>query len=79
MKHFASLDGLEKSVFTFLFILQPKTTGEQKTKPTQSSVRELRGLGISPDIVSSHLHIQHTTQWCFISRYLRCKFKKPSY
>ncbi|KAK0064408.1 CTP synthase 2 [Biomphalaria pfeifferi] len=32
-------------------IPQPKTTGEQKTKPTQSSVRELRGLGISPDII----------------------------
>ncbi|XP_059172158.1 CTP synthase 1-like [Physella acuta] len=32
-------------------IPEPKTTGEQKTKPTQSSVRELRGLGISPDII----------------------------
>ncbi|KAK6170094.1 hypothetical protein SNE40_018571 [Patella caerulea] len=30
---------------------QPKTTGEQKTKPTQASVRELRGLGLSPDLV----------------------------
>ena len=29
----------------------PKATGEQKTKPTQSSVRELRGLGISPDLI----------------------------
>ena len=26
--------------------------GEQKTKPTQSSVRELRGLGLSPDLVT---------------------------
>ena len=26
--------------------------GEQKTKPTQSSVRDLRGLGLSPDIVA---------------------------
>ncbi|KAL8613708.1 CTP synthase 1 [Nucella lapillus] len=32
-------------------IPQPKTTGEQKTKPTQASVRELRGLGLSPDII----------------------------
>ena len=24
---------------------QPKATGEHKTKPTQASVRELRGLG----------------------------------
>jgi CTP synthase len=31
---------------------QPRTTGEHKTKPTQVSVRELRGLGISPDLVS---------------------------
>ncbi|CAH1113403.1 unnamed protein product [Psylliodes chrysocephalus] len=30
---------------------QPKTTGEHKTKPTQTSVRELRGLGLSPDII----------------------------
>jgi len=29
----------------------PKTTGEQKTKPTQSSVRELRGLGLTPDLI----------------------------
>ena len=25
--------------------------GEHKTKPTQASVRELRGLGLSPDII----------------------------
>lgn len=29
----------------------PKATGEPKTKPTQSSVRELRGLGLSPDLI----------------------------
>ncbi len=31
--------------------------GEQKTKPTQSSIRDLRGLGLSPDVIacrSSH-------------------------
>ena len=33
-------------------ISQPDSTGEQKTKPTQNSVRELRGLGLSPDMVS---------------------------
>ncbi len=27
------------------------SVGEQKTKPTQASVRDLRGLGLSPDIV----------------------------
>lgn len=30
---------------------QPKSTGEHKTKPTQASVRELRGLGLSPDLI----------------------------
>jgi CTP synthase len=30
---------------------QPSATGEHKTKPTQASVRELRGLGISPDLI----------------------------
>lgn len=28
------------------------SVGEQKTKPTQSSVRDLRGLGLTPDLVS---------------------------
>ena len=26
-------------------------TGEQKTKPTQHSVKELRSLGLSPDVI----------------------------
>lgn len=30
---------------------QPRSTGEHKTKPTQNSVRELRGLGLSPDFI----------------------------
>ncbi|XP_059172160.1 CTP synthase 1-like [Physella acuta] len=32
-------------------VIEPKTTGEQKTKPLQSSVKQLRGLGISPDVI----------------------------
>ncbi|XP_064606995.1 CTP synthase 1-like isoform X2 [Liolophura sinensis] len=32
-------------------IPQPRTTGEHKTKPTQASVREMRGLGLSPDLI----------------------------
>ena len=31
----------------------PKTTGEQKTKPTQMSVRQLGALGIPPDLVGN--------------------------
>nr|CAG4642448.1 EOG090X04HX [Evadne anonyx] len=30
---------------------QPKSTGESKTKPTQASVKELRGAGITPDLI----------------------------
>ena len=30
---------------------QPHSTGEQKSKPTQNSVRQLRGQGLSPDLV----------------------------
>ena len=30
---------------------QPKSTGEQKTKPTQNSVKALRGEGLAPDII----------------------------
>lgn len=30
---------------------QPNATGEQKSKPTQHSVRALRGLGLSPDLI----------------------------
>ncbi len=38
----------------FLFCVhQPKSTGEHKTKPTQNSIRELRGLGLYPDMVGA--------------------------
>lgn len=32
-------------------IPEPESTGEQKTKPTQNSVREVRGLGLTPDLI----------------------------
>lgn len=42
----------QKSKYCGLWMyFQPNSTGEQKTKPTQNSVRELRGLGLSPDLV----------------------------
>ncbi|XP_063211947.1 CTP synthase 1 isoform X2 [Chroicocephalus ridibundus] len=40
-------DGIEPQVC----VIEPSSTGEQKTKPTQNSVRELRGLGLSPDLI----------------------------
>lgn len=42
-----------------MVVVQPSATGEQKTKPTQNSVRELRGLGLSPDLVSELLLHKH--------------------
>lgn len=32
--------------------LVPDMHGEQKTKPTQATIRELRGLGLTPDLVA---------------------------
>lgn len=32
--------------------LVPVIGGEQKTKPTQAAIRDLRGLGLVPDMVS---------------------------
>lgn len=32
------------------------SVGEQKTKPTQACVRDLRGLGLSPDLVCVPVH-----------------------
>jgi CTP synthase len=32
--------------------LVPDMHGEQKTKPTQATVRDLRGLGLSPDLIA---------------------------
>ena len=34
--------------------LVPDMHGEQKTKPTQTTVHALRGLGLLPDLVSPH-------------------------
>ena len=33
--------------------LVPVVGGEQKTKPTQATIRDLRGLGLMPDLVST--------------------------
>ncbi len=39
--------------FALIYVsLIPVVGGEQKTKPTQAGVRDLRGLGLLPDIVS---------------------------
>lgn len=43
--------------------LQTSGTGEQKTKPTQNSVRELRGCGLSPDLVSPWWYEMLVIKW----------------
>jgi CTP synthase len=44
--------GRENTIFLHLTLVpELKTTGEIKTKPTQHSVKELRSIGIQPDIV----------------------------
>lgn len=44
--------GTENSLFIHLTLVPYiKTSGELKTKPTQHSVRELRAIGIQPDII----------------------------
>ncbi|HIF47983.1 CTP synthase [Candidatus Thioglobus sp.] len=44
--------GRENTLFIHLTLLPYiKVAGEQKTKPTQHSVKELRGIGIQPDIL----------------------------
>ncbi len=44
--------GRENTVYIHLTLLPYiSSTGELKTKPTQHSVRELRGIGIQPDII----------------------------
>ena len=43
--------GREHALFVHLTLIPKLTTGETKTKPTQHSVKELRSIGIDPDIL----------------------------
>ena len=51
-------------IFHVSLVLQPRSTAEDKTKPTQASVRKIRSLGLSPDFVvcRSELPIQEPTK-----------------
>lgn len=58
---------------TFLPYL--KASGELKTKPTQHSVRELRGIGIQPDVIIARAdhpiedeHIRKIAQFCNVDQ-----------
>ena len=50
LRQFQFLVGRENILFIHVSLV-PVLGGEQKTKPTQHSVKELRGLGLSPDVI----------------------------
>ena len=52
IRQFSNDNGRSKSLFIHLtFVPFLKSSDEIKTKPTQHSVKELRSIGIQPDIV----------------------------
>ena len=58
IRQFANDIGKEKTLFIHLTLVPfLKSSDEIKTKPTQHSVKELRSIGIQPDIVLSLIHI----------------------
>jgi len=54
MRQFQFKVGVENFALVYVSLI-PVVGGEQKTKPTQAGVRDLRGLGLLPDIVSPTL------------------------
>ena len=51
LRQFAHEEDDEDILFTHVTLVPYSQTGEQKTKPTQHSVKELRSIGLQPDIV----------------------------
>ena len=52
IRQFSNEDGKNKSLFIHLTLVPyVSASGELKTKPTQHSVKELRSIGIQPDII----------------------------
>ena len=50
----------------------PDMHGEQKTKPTQTTIHQLRGLGLMPDIVGVVVSIRE-----YESHFYLCRFRLP--
>ena len=62
IRQFSNDTGKKNSLFIHLTLVPYlKASGELKTKPTQHSVKELRSLGIQPDILSL-IHISEPTR-----------------
>jgi CTP synthase len=53
MRQFQFRVGHENFALVYVSLI-PVVGGEQKTKPTQAGVRDLRGLGLLPDLVCAH-------------------------
>ncbi|GAB6879671.1 CTP synthase [Halorubrum gandharaense] len=51
LRQFASEEDPEDILFTHVTLVPYSKNGEQKTKPTQHSVKELRSIGLQPDIL----------------------------
>ena len=51
LRQFAHEEDDEDILFTHVTLVPYSAAGEQKTKPTQHSVKELRSIGLQPDIV----------------------------
>jgi len=51
LRQFAHEEEADDILFTHVTLVPYSTNGEQKTKPTQHSVKELRSIGLQPDIV----------------------------
>jgi CTP synthase len=51
LRQFAHEEDDEDILFTHVTLVPYSQTGEQKTKPTQHSVKELRSIGLQPDVL----------------------------
>ena len=51
LRQFAHEEDEEDILFTHVTLVPYSQTGEQKTKPTQHSVKELRSIGLQPDVL----------------------------
>ena len=57
MRQFQFRVGLDN--FALIHVsLVPDLHGEQKTKPTQTTVHSLRGLGLLPDLVRLNVYLE---------------------
>ena len=84
IRHMRYQLGTEKTLFVHLTLLPfLRASGELKTKPTQASVRELRRIGIAPDIILTRAdlpietkHLKKIALFCDVSE--ECVIPAPT-